>query len=196
MLQSRGFSLIEALLVVSVIGIAIAVSIPALARIRSASRTAAAARQVAVSFQALRWRSVAEAKVYGWQFRRDGDGWEWMMVQDGNGNGLRSAEIRDGTDRVISGPHRIERWVEQVRPGFPDLPELPAIPPRRGSIQNLDDPVKFGRSDLISFSPGGSASSGTLYLTDGETLFAVVLFGPTARTRVWRYDSVRHRWVR
>jgi hypothetical protein len=56
--------------------------------------------------------------------------------------------------------------------------------------------VRFGRSDLISFSPGGSASSGTLYVTDGRRgFYAVVLFGPTARLRVWRYRPEERRWT-
>ena len=57
--------------------------------------------------------------------------------------------------------------------------------------------MRFGRSDLVSFSPDGSASSGTLYVTDGrDGLYAVVLFGPTARVRVWRFDRRNGRWTR
>jgi len=56
--------------------------------------------------------------------------------------------------------------------------------------------VRFGRSDLVSFSPFGSSSSGTLYVTDGRRgLFAVVLFGPTARLRVWRFRPEERRWT-
>ena len=50
--------------------------------------------------------------------------------------------------------------------------------------------------DLVSFGPEGSASSGTLYVTDGRRgLFAVVLFGPTARLRVWRFNPEERRWT-
>jgi len=195
-LRRHGFTLIEAVLVLTLLALAIAVSVPALARARSASRTSAAARQIAVSFQALRWTSAAKGRAHGWQFKRDGAGWHWFEVQDGNGNGLRTAEIRAGTDRVLSGPHRLEWWIEGVRPGYPVNASPPAIPPGSGPIPRLDDPVKFGRSDIISFSPSGSASSGTIYLSDGESLYAVVLYGPTARTRVWRFDAARRRWVR
>jgi hypothetical protein len=144
----------------------------------------------------MRWRSVAQGRGRGWEFRRDNVGWYWLEVQDGNGNGLRRAEIAGGTDRVLSGPHRLEHWVEGVRPGFPEIDAIPGIPPRGGLIDRLDDPVKFGRSDLVGFSPRGSASSGTLYLTDGDSLFAVVLYGPTARVRVWRFETAARRWVR
>jgi hypothetical protein len=57
--------------------------------------------------------------------------------------------------------------------------------------------VRFGRSTIVSFGPTGSASSGTVYVTDGlQGLYAVVLFGPTARLRVWRFDPVEGRWTR
>jgi hypothetical protein len=56
--------------------------------------------------------------------------------------------------------------------------------------------VRFGRSDLVSFSPLGSASSGTIYVTDGRNaLFAIVQFGPTSRLRVWRYRPLERRWT-
>jgi hypothetical protein len=73
---------------------------------------------------------------------------------------------------------------------------IPEIPPRRGTISGVDDPVQFGRSDLVAFSPLGTASSGTLYVTDGRELFGIVLFGATARVRVWRYDGGTNEWTR
>ena len=96
----KGFTLLEMAVVLLLLGLGVALSVPALARIRSGARTAAAAREVAVSFQALRWKSVASARSHGWFFEQDGSGWFWTEVRDGNGNGLRTAEIRDGTDRV------------------------------------------------------------------------------------------------
>jgi hypothetical protein len=59
----------------------------------------------------------------------------------------------------------------------------------------VDDPIRFGRGDLVAFSPLGSSSSGTIYLTDGRSeLWAVVLYGATARVRVWRFDRTAGRW--
>ena len=59
------------------------------------------------------------------------------------------------------------------------------------------DPVRFGVSDLVSFGAVGTASSGTLYVNDGEGgLAAVVIFGPSSRLRVWRYLPRERRWTR
>jgi hypothetical protein len=162
---------------------------------RSDERTAAGARELAMTFHALRWRSVAQNRYHGLFFERGENGWRWFVVRDGNGNGLRTSEVRSGTDETISGPHRLENIDGGIGLGFPARGPIPKIPPGRGVIENLDDPVKFGRSDLVSFSPRGSSSSGTLYISDGRNkLCGVVLFGPTVRVRVWRYDIRERQW--
>jgi hypothetical protein len=55
--------------------------------------------------------------------------------------------------------------------------------------------VVFGSTDVVSFSPVGDASSGSLYVSDGRMLAAIVLYGPTARARVYRYDAAREEWL-
>jgi hypothetical protein len=60
----------------------------------------------------------------------------------------------------------------------------------------MDDPVVFGSTDVVSFSPLGDASSGSLYVSDGHgSGAAIVLYGPTARVRVYRYDAAREEWL-
>ena len=193
----RGVALAEVLLVVVLALMSLAVAVPSLAYLRDEGRAAAGARQMAATFSALRFQSVARGRTTGLLFERGGGGWLWWEVGDGNGNGLRTSEVRRGVDPIRSGPHRLEDRVESVRLGFPrGASSIPEIPPQTGTIADLDDPIQFGRSDLVSFAPGGSASSGTLYLTDGKSvLYGVVLYGPTSRVRVWRYDTLRRRWT-
>jgi hypothetical protein len=175
--------------------IAVLMAAPAVAHLRDAGRAAAAARHVAVMFQAQRWKSVTQARTRGWFFERLGGAWTWSEVEDGNGNGLRTAEVRSGTDRTVGSPHRLDEIVRHVRLGFPPGGPFPVIPPGSGNIADTADPVQFGVSDIVSFTPLGSSSSGTLYLTDGrEGLYAVVLYGPTVRVRVWRYDPRERKW--
>ena len=168
--------------------------LPAAEQVLSGGRMAAAARDLATTFHGLRWKSVARNRSHGLLFERDSRGWYWYEVEDGNGNGLRTAEVGSGTDPTLSGPHRMEERVHRVTPGFPSSGPFPRIS-GSGAIGGLNDPIKFGPSNLISFSPLGTSSSGTVYLTDGKReLFGVVLFGPTGRVRVWRFQSDRGRW--
>jgi len=193
---SKGYTLAELLAVLAIVAMAVAVALPAAAMLRDGGRAAAGARAMATILSAQRWKSVAGHRVRGLQFRKVGNAWSWREVADGNGNGLRSAEIARGVDRVLSDDVFLENEVPDVRLGFPPGGPYPEAPPGIDTVSAADDPVRFGRSTLVSFSPVGSASSGTLYLTDGRgELYAVVLFGPTARLRVWRYRSVERRWT-
>jgi prepilin-type N-terminal cleavage/methylation domain-containing protein len=190
-----GFSAIEAVVVVAIVGIALSISVPALSALRENGRTAAGARVLAMELNRMRWESVAHRRAKGLFFEQRPEGWRWSVVEDGNGNGLRTAEIRRGVDRTISGPHRLEDRVESVRLGFPPGGPFPRIPPRSGDIAGVEDPVQFGRSEIVAFSPLGRSSSGTLYVTDGKRgLFGIVLFGPSSRVRVWRYDPEGRKW--
>ncbi|NIM01081.1 MAG: hypothetical protein GTN89_09270 [Acidobacteria bacterium] len=192
----NGWSLLEALVALVLTGILVSWSAALAGRVVADAHTAAAAREFAVLFQALRWRSVSENRHVGLFFEPAGETWRWWEVADGNGNGLRTAEVRDGVDFKTSGPHRVSTAHRGVRLGFPPGGAIPPIPPDRGVLGGVD-PVRFGRADLISFSPRGRASSGTLYLTDGQhRLYGVRLFGVGMRVRVWRWDEREMQWRR
>jgi hypothetical protein len=193
--REAGLSLTEAVAVAAVIGLGLALALPALADLRGAALTAAGARRLAVTLQSLRWKSVAAASAHGLLFGRDAAGWYWHEVRDGNGNGLRAAEVRSGTDATLSGPHRLETLTAPARLGFPPGGPVAAIPPASG-VLDPGDPIRFGASDLVAFSPLGTSSSGSLFVTDGRSrLYAVVLFGRTGRITVRRFDVARARWV-
>jgi len=193
---SKGYTLAELLAVLAILGMAVAVALPAAAMLRDGGRAAAGARTMATLLSAQRWKSVAGHRVRGLQFRNSGTRWSWREVSDGNGNGLRTAEITRGVDPVVSADETMEHLVADVRLGLPPGGPYPEAPPGTELLTEASDPVRFGRSDLVSFSPVGSASSGTVYVTDGRRgLYAVVLFGPTARVRVWRYRPEDRRWM-
>ncbi len=186
----------EILAVLAIASLAIAIAVPATASLRMNGRCAAGARHMAGLFRRLRFESVALRKHRGAWFHQVGGKWVWSLVEDGNGNGLRTAEVRSGKDRTLSGPYRLEDRIPPIHPGIPPG-SYPKVPPGSGPLGNPDDPVKFGRSDIVSFSPIGRSSSGSLYLTDGlENLYAVVLFGPSTRVRIWRFDRKERRWKR
>ena len=178
------------------IGLLTLTTIPLAARTVVDARSAAAAREFALMFYALRWKSVSENRNVGLFFEQVSGRWRWWEVVDGNGNGLRTAEVRNGVDPKRSGPHELESTHQGVRLGFLAGRTIPQIPPRGGSLSGTD-PVRFGAADMISFSAQGRSSSGTLYLTDGtHRVYGIRLYGASTRIRVWRWDDREMQWRR
>lgn len=158
------------------------------------ARLAAAARDLGRRMAHARWRAVAEARHVGLRFERDAEGWRVLTCADGDGDGIRGDDIREGRDRPLAPPFRPSDGRGGVRFGIPPG-RYPRVPPSAGWVEGGEDPVRFGASDIASFSPLGDATPGTVYLTDGDgRLAAVVLFGGTARVRVLRFDRDAGTW--
>jgi Tfp pilus assembly protein FimT len=195
MREREGITLPELLVSMTLAVVLAAALAPSLAGLGRSARLAAAVRALVVCMQGLRSRSIAQATSYGMLFRRDTRGWYWWVTRDGNGNGLRTAEIRIGQDRLLSGPHRLSDFASGTQFGFPPIPSIRALPTRGGSIVRRDRPIRLGSTLLLSFTPLGGSSSGTLYVTDGRArLAAVVLYGRTGRIRVYTRDPASGRW--
>jgi type II secretory pathway pseudopilin PulG len=195
MSDARGITLLETVVTVVIVSLAVIVVLPALGRMRASALTATGARHLAVTCHALRWKSVAQGRGHGLYFVRDTTGWSWYEVRDGNGNGLRLIDIANGSDPTLAGPRRLEDVASGVTLGFPLGNPIPRVPPSTGWIDDLDDPIRIGNTKLLAFSPAGTSSSGTIYVTDRrEHLYAVVLYGRTAKLRVWRYAAASGQW--
>ena len=194
--SASGLTLLE-LLVASTVTMLVGVAaFPAMGQLLGSVRTAAATRLLVVQLQGLRAKSISRACSHGLLFERDEQGWFWFEVGDGNGNGLRTEDLREGRDAVLSGPHRLGDLLPHVDLGFPTGLPIRRIPPRSGWIRDLDRPVRLGNTAILSFSPLGTSSSGTLYVSDGgRRLMAIVLYGRTGRIRVWRHDAEVGRWI-
>jgi hypothetical protein len=105
----------------------------------------------------------------------------YSIYVDGNHNGVLSADIAAGMDRRIAGPYPLNAGASDVRVGI--NPGVPNMPPETGYL-DPGDPIRFGPSNILSFSPLGTATPGTFYLA-GETLQAGVrVTGGSARVRL------------
>ena len=104
-----------------------------------------------------------------------------------------AARIASGVDRRYSGPSMLMPQFNIASIALLSTtirdPDGDALPPTASAVQ-------FGSSTLCSFSPTGSATSGTVYITDGAGhLCAVRVYGPSGRVRLLRYDAGRRRWT-
>lgn len=143
-----------------------------------------------------RTTAISCGRSIGVVFERNPQGWRYQLYEDGDGDGIRTADIAIGTDPPAGTPGRVgERW-EGVDFGFLPLARVRKVPPGSGWVASLGDPIQVGGADIVAFSPAGDGSSGTLYLSDGRTqMAAIVVYGPSARVRSYRYDADLEEWV-
>jgi Tfp pilus assembly protein FimT len=118
----------------------------------------------------------------------------FTLYADGDGDGVLNADLTSGDDPRLTLPRPLTYFGRRIRFGFPAgaRPSDPSSPGRR--LENLGDPIRFNRSDLASFGALGTATPGSLYLTDGHRLVAVRVLNRTGRVRVLAWDRKNDTW--
>jgi hypothetical protein len=178
--NERGSTLLEVVIVLALILLSASMLAPNLraysqeAQIRGAAQVFQGRFREAYSI-AVR-RNVATAI----RFESGPGGTFYSLYVDGNSNGVLSADIASGRDRRISGPTPLDAGLAGVRVGINR--GVPAIPPDSGTLDPAD-PIRFGRSNMLSFSPMGTATPGTFYLAGSFAQAAVRVTPGSARVR-------------
>jgi len=188
-MDERGASLIEALMVVAILAAFTAIGAPVAASVADTSRVRHAAALVGSRFRLARQEAVTRGVNVGVVFDRVGAGWTIRVCRDGNRNGIRRADITSGADPCLSGPMAIGDL-------FPHV-DIAVDATLKGPVGEAPspDPVRFGSSNIASFSPEGSCTAGSLFLrSTGGAQFTVRVAGITGRIRVMRYDSPKAGW--
>jgi prepilin-type N-terminal cleavage/methylation domain-containing protein len=192
----HGYQLIELLIAMAISSLVLAIGIPPLLNLAAKLRVELAAAEVASALHVARAYAVRHDANVGLKFAVDSDGTvTWALYRDGDGDGVLSADIASGDDPEVVPRTRLAHLGRQIRFGFPPgrAPRDPGNPRRR--LDDLDDPIRFNRSDIASFSPIGTSTPGTVYVTDGRHhLSATRLVGRTGRIYRLTYDVATERW--
>jgi hypothetical protein len=153
-------------------------------------RTSLAARYVAARIGSARIDAVRRSKATALRFESAAGDYTFAAYADGNGNGVRSAEIREGIDPVLTPFERLCDRFPGVR--FELMPDIPDADGQPGTGR---DGVRIGTSRLLSMSSDGTATSGTLYIRGRRRQYAVRVLGATGRTRMLQYRSGDRSWI-
>ena len=191
LLPEYGYSLLELLFVLGAAATLCSMAIPQLLASVDDYRTAGAARYVTTRIQRIRMEAVSRSTNTALQFVQNGSGYSFGSYMDGNGDGVGTADIRDGIDPGVEAIERLPDNFAGVEFGL-----LPGLPPvEAGNAPPGTDPIKLGVSNLLSYSAAGSSTSGSLYILGrSQCQYVVRIFGDTGRTRVLRFDLRRHQW--
>ena len=192
-LRSRadsGLTLVELVFVVALMVVLAGVALPLTGDALDDARTGAGARYVAGQIVSNRMDAVNRSRAVALRFEASMADYRVARYIDGNGNGVYATEIARGIDRIDGAPKRIGDDFPNVRFGLAvGLPDADGI---RGTGT---DGVRIGVAKILTMSPDGTATSGTLYLQGRHAQYAVRVLGATGRTRVLKYDAGRRAWI-
>jgi hypothetical protein len=194
--RAPGFQLIELSVILGLVSLLVTVAVPNLLAFTARHRVTSAAAELAGTLQLTRATASRLSCNVGVKFRTAPDGTvTFTLYQDGDGDGVLTADIDSGVDRAVGPERRLGNLGPRVGFGFPPppAPRDPADPGQR--LEGLDDPIRFNRSDIASFTSLGASTPGSLYVSDHQRHLAVVrVLGHTGRIRILLYDVERQVW--
>ena len=194
--QRPGFQLVQVVIVLAVLSLGWMLAVPPLLRWSSALRLRVAVAELVTTLRSARMAAATMGVKVGVKFRpRQSGRVTFTLHRDGDGDGVRSNDIADGTDPQIGPERQLVHVGAHVRLGFPPgvVPRDPGNPTRY--LDRLEDPIRFNQSDIASFNALGRSTPGSLYLTDGRRGLSVIrLLAASGRVRVLTYDVGAEIW--
>lgn len=115
-----------------------------------------------------------------------------QLFVDGNGNGVLQRDI----DRRLDPALTVAEWLDDHARDVALRINQPIVDVGGGGVMAAgEDPLRIGNSSLVSFSPLGSATSGTVYVAAHRgPQMAIRIYGATGRVRVLMFDAQARQW--
>jgi Tfp pilus assembly protein FimT len=169
--------------VISIVCVLMAISVPEMLQSMRRPRAQAAARYLAARMVRARTQAAMRSATVALRFQSDTLGFTLADYVDGNRNGVRTTDISSGADRLLNPASRLSELFPRVTIAFS----------QDGATL---DPVQIGSTTLMSFTPQGTSTSGSIYVRgDDGSQFAIRVLGATGRIKILRYEDVSRTWV-
>ncbi|MCS7183090.1 MAG: prepilin-type N-terminal cleavage/methylation domain-containing protein [Thermoanaerobaculum sp.] len=191
MKTQRGSSLLEVLVVMALVALMVAVALPAWDRPLARAGLAQGAYRIVSDLQRCPSLAAQYLSKVALVFDVDARGRFYVLVRDGNGNGVSRKEYLTGRDPVLGGKVYLRDVAPQVRLGPPVGLRVPQ-PGGEGWVPQ--EGLSVGQAGLLSFSPGFGATPGSIYLSSGSRV-AAVRVSPSGAVRLLTWDQLRREWV-
>lgn len=192
MTDPRGAALIDIIAATALVVIVTAIAVPVVGGAMERERTTVGTQFLAGQLQRARLAALRRAVSVAVRIEIVDDRTSLRLFMDGNGNGVLQKDIDKGLDPPLSPLH----WVdEQARDVSLRINQGILDAGGSGTLEAGDDPLRIGSSALLTFSPLGSATSGTLYVAAQRgPQMAIRVFGATGRVRVLMFDAQTRQW--
>lgn len=185
-----GITLVELLWVMAIMTMATVLGVGAMARIMEQACSQSVVTKVKSTINFASTQAVMKRCCVGVVFESGESGITANLFIDGDGDGVNRVDIRRGTDVKLG-----SRILLDEGKAFVGIPEAVRKGPGGESL-DPSNPVRFGRGDILTFSPTATATPGSLYITDasGTTVWAFRVSGLGGRVRIYRW--FKGKWSR
>jgi hypothetical protein len=190
--ESRGAAFIDIIVATALCFVMAAIAVPVIGGTLDRERTIVGAQYLAGQLQRARLESLKRARSVAVRLELIHDRTQLRLFADGNGNGVLQRDIDRGIDLPLTPPGWLDDQAREVslriNQEIVDVSGATVIEPG-------DDPLRIGNTSLLTFSPVGSATSGTLYVAAHRgPQMAIRVFGATGRVRVLMFDARTRQW--
>ena len=187
-----GAALIDIVVASALCVVMVAIAVPVVGGTLERERTIVGAQYLAGQLLRARLDSLKRARAVAVRVEVIGDRTQLQLFADGNGNGVLQRDIDRGIDPPLSPPE----WLDaQARDISLRVNQTVKDVAGTATIAAGDDPLRIGNTALLTFSPLGSASNGTLYVAAHRgPQMAIRVFGATGRVRVLMFDTQTRLW--
>ena len=192
MTEARGAAIIDIIVATSICVLMAAIAVPVIGGTLDRERTIIGARYLAGLLQRARLESLKRARPVAVRVEVIGERAQLRLFEDRNGNGVLQRDIDHGIDLPLTPME----WLDDQTPDISlrinqEVTDVSGVV----TLEPGDDPLRIGNTSLLTFSPVGSATSGTLYVAAHRgPQMAIRVFGATGRVRVLMFDTQTRQW--
>ncbi len=190
--SDRGAALVDILATLALILITTVMVAPVIGGTLDREHTIVGAQHLAGQLQRARMESLKRSAAVAVRLELIGERAAARLYVDGNGNGVLQRDIDRGTDPPLAAVEWLDAHARDVSLRI-NQPVTDAD--GAGSLEAGSDPLRIGRTALVTFSPLGSSSSGTLYVAAHRgPQMAIRVYGASGRVRVLMFDARARQW--
>ena len=190
--SSQGVALVDVLAATGLSLVMAAVAVPVVGGTLDRERVIIGTQYLAAYVQRARLESLKRATAVAVRVEElDGRAAVQLFV-DGNGNGVLQKDI----DRHVDPPLSAREWLDaQAREVSLRINQPIRDVGGGADLEAGADPLRIGKTALVSFSPLGHSTSGTLYVAARRgPQMAVRIYGGTGRVRMLMFDAQARQW--
>ena len=192
MTDARGATLPDTLFALALCVTMAAIAVPVVGGSLDRERTIVGTQYLAGQLQRARLESLKQGRSVAVRLEMVDQRTRLQLFVDGNGNGVSQRDIDRAIDPPLAPPEFLD---DRSRDISLRVNQRIVDVSGAGEIAPGDDPLRIGNTALLSFSPLGGATSGTLYVAAHRgPQMAIRVFGGTGRVRVLLFDAQARQW--